>query len=205
MSRNNDSKNASAIRLIQPSQMMLRRIIKKDGTFLCGICRSTHLSQNQAMGCLTSCWKQLLERAPWVVEVRAIGKHPYVCAYCQRGYFKPEQAHACAQDCINRENNHAATEGLSVQRKVTRSFHKSSAKSIVRMAFQNMIARKKLAEAQIEEKRIAAEQPPPPKEVPEAPTISNEQEKPQEFSCENCKSVFASEEKAAECLASHQT
>jgi len=187
---------------------MLRRIIRKGEKFLCGICRSIHTSQSHAMGCLTSCWKQLLERAPWVVEVRTIGKHSYVCAYCQRGYFEPEQAHACAQDCINRENNLAANEGLSIHKKVSRSFHKPSAKSIVRMAFQNMIARKKLADAHIEEKRLAAEQPPPPppppKEVPEAQTISNEPEKPQEFICDNCKSVFATEEKAAECLASHQ-
>jgi hypothetical protein len=206
MSADNGPKKTNLTRAISPNQMMMRRIIRNGDFFICGICRTKHSSQNQAASCLVTCWKMLLERAPWVVEVRGIGKYPYACAYCQRGYATPEQAHSCAQDCVNKLNTGSAPENVSTKQKISRPFSKPSAKSTVRLAFQNLIARRKLADARIEAERLAAEQAkenPPKSETAGAEKESPAQKESLEFLCESCKKSHPTKDKADECMASH--
>jgi len=206
MSADNDPKKQHSTRAISPNQLMMRRIIRNGHMFICGICRTKHSSQGHAASCLVTCWKMLLERAPWVVETRGIGKQPYACAYCQRGYATPEQSHTCAQDCVNKLNTGSTTEIITAKQKISRPFSKPSVKSTVRMAFQNLIARRKQVDAKIEADRLAAEQAklnPPKKEAASTekePTAKKENE---EFLCENCKKPYPSKAKADECLASH--
>ncbi len=199
MSYSQDPKKKSAKPVaVGPNQLMMRRILKNGDFYTCGICRSNHTSQAHAMSCLQTCWRLLLERAPWVVDVRSIGKQPYACSYCQRGYATAEQAHSCAQDCVAKIMKSSSGVISTTNPKANRPVSKPNTKASIKLAFKNLIARRKLADAAVEarlEKEKAEQNPKAPAPEP--------QKQVTEYSCENCKKTYATKEKADECLASH--
>lgn len=206
MSGTNGSKKHTQAFAISPKQMMMRRIIRQEDYFVCGICRSRHSSQAHATSCLAICWRSLLERAPWVVETRGIGRQPYACAYCQRGYPSPEQAHSCAQDCVNKLNSSAASENISVRQKITRSFSKPNSKTMARLEFQKLIARRKLADARIESERLEANERSinsgaSPEQREEKVTIETAVQA--EHVCAQCKTPYPSKDEADACFSRH--
>lgn len=198
MSSSQDPKKSAKPIPIRPSQLMMRRILKNGDYFTCGICRSNHASHAHAMGCLQTCWRLLLERAPWVVDVRSIGKHPFACTYCQRGYPTVEQAHACAQDCVIKIMKSSSAAISNPNLRVNRPISKPNTKNSIKLAFKNLIARRKLADAAVEARIEREKLEQNPKAASPEP-----QKQADEYSCENCKKTYATKEKADECLASH--
>lgn len=206
MSGTNGPKKHTQTYAISPKQMMMRRIIRQEDYFVCGICRSRHSSQAHATSCLAICWRSLLERAPWVVETRGIGRQPYACAYCQRGYPSPEQAHSCAQDCVNKLNSSAASENISSRQKITRSFNKPNSKTMARLEFQKLIARRKQADARIESERLEANE----RAINSGKSLEKHEEKAAvapdvrtEHVCAQCKTPYPSKAEADACFSRH--
>lgn len=198
MSSSQDPKKSAKPVAIGPKQLMMRRILKNGDFYTCGICRSNHASQAYALSCLQTCWRLLLERAPWVVDVRSIGKQPFACNYCQRGYSTVEQAHACAQDCLTKIMKSSSAVVSTPNVKVNRPLTKPNTKASIKLAFKNLIARRKLADATIEARLENEKLKQNPKAA--SPDMQNQAA---EYSCENCKKTYATKEKADECLASH--
>ena len=198
MSSSQDPKKSAKPVAINATQLMMRRILKNGDFYTCGICRSNHASQAHALSCLQTCWRLLLERAPWVVDVRSIGKQPFACNYCQRGYPTVEQAHSCAQDCVTKIMKSSSAAISTPNLKVNRPMTKPNTKASIKLAFKNLIARRKLADATVQA-RLENEKL---KQIPKtaAPEIQN---LVTEHPCENCKKTYATKEKADECLASH--
>jgi hypothetical protein len=75
---------------------------------------------------------------------------------------------------------------------------KPNAKASIKLAFKNLIARRKLADAAVEARIEKEKQLQSPK-----PATDETQNQSTQFSCENCKKTYSSKEKADECLASH--
>lgn len=184
MSAGNTPKKPQLLAPRSLGSLMMRRVLRQGEAYICGICKSRHASPSQANACLHTCWLAVLDRAPWVVEVRAMGKLPYACSYCQRGYSTAEQAHSCAQDCLRKISKTAAAEIQTPGSKMNRPFTKPNAKATSRLAFRQLIERAKLVDARREAELKKASEPP-------------------QFTCDNCKKTYASEKEAHDCQASH--
>ena len=75
---------------------------------------------------------------------------------------------------------------------------KPNTKASIKLAFQNLIARRKLADATVEARLENEKLKQNPKAA--APEVQNQVT---EYPCENCKKTYTSKDKADECLASH--
>lgn len=129
---------------------MMRRVLRSGEFFVCGICRSPHATSASAGTCLQTCWKLLIDRAPWVLEVRGVGKQPFACSYCKRGYPTAQQAHACALDCVNKMTPSSNNGKSEARQRIQRPFKKISAKSSFQSSVGTMIARRKLIDTRFE-------------------------------------------------------
>lgn len=90
--------------MIKSQQQILQnppilRVLRKDGAHLCGICRTTYLSNEHAVECLNRCWKMINERGHGIMLISDLGQEKYLCLFCFRHYRLPGEAQACADDC----------------------------------------------------------------------------------------------------------
>jgi len=77
---------------------VLRRVIRRETAFICGICRSQYPDSGEANSCLESCWKDILQGSLVVWRQRGIARHPG-CKLCKREYQTAAQAQECGDAC----------------------------------------------------------------------------------------------------------
>ena len=145
-----DSNDIKTFRTVGPSHLMMRRVLRSGEFFVCGICRTHHATSVGAGTCLQTCWKPLIDRAPWVIEVRGFGKQQFACSYCKRGYPNSQQAHACALDCVNKMAPASANGRVEPRQRIQRAFKKTISKSNFQSSVGSMIARRKLIDTRFE-------------------------------------------------------
>lgn len=78
----------------------VKRVVRQDGYFICGICQETHDQWPQALACLWDCWKSFLALPP--VVMRKSGRiQSYRCRYCARDYHSQNEALTCGSTCAD--------------------------------------------------------------------------------------------------------
>ena len=75
------------------------RVLRKDGSHICGICRNTFRTNEHAVDCLKTCWASLNESGQGITLIIDLGQEKYLCLFCFRHYRLPGEARACAEDC----------------------------------------------------------------------------------------------------------
>ncbi len=82
---------------------VIRRIIRKAGQFVCGICRQEFATYNDAYQCLDECWHEVQNLSPVVIKkVFGVGMM-YRCRYCSRDYNSDSFARGCAAECRKKQ------------------------------------------------------------------------------------------------------
>ncbi len=97
----------------------IKRVIRRGRKFFCGLCRTFYGQEDQAVGCLTECWGELLRLDP-VLPRRHGMSMVYRCRFCARDFVKRQAARGCAAECRGRaEERHEADMGLLASDDVT--------------------------------------------------------------------------------------
>ncbi len=76
----------------------IKRVIRKNGQFICGICQDEYPQLNHAMDCLHECWNHFQTLVP-VVMRRSYVRWMYRCRYCARDYGSFGEATSCSSQC----------------------------------------------------------------------------------------------------------
>lgn len=94
----------------KPSDFKLFKVLKQNGYYLCGVCRSVHKEETHALTCLKNCGSDDLS-AHQIDRLHLVGKKPkirlkakpqsatYRCKYCKRTYENKDDALECAASC----------------------------------------------------------------------------------------------------------
>ncbi len=90
---------------------VIRKVIRRNGVFVCSICRTEYSTMGEANGCLNQCWYEIRNFYP-VVKRRRLHKLIYRCQYCCRDYDFETQALACANACSSDRNRQHIQEQL---------------------------------------------------------------------------------------------
>ncbi len=77
---------------------MIRRVVRVEGRFVCGLCRSFYDHPNDAHDCLSSCWQETLAMDPVIVK-RDRGRLLLRCLFCARDYDNRSAVLRCADEC----------------------------------------------------------------------------------------------------------
>ncbi len=86
---------------------VIRKLFRKAGYFICGICRGEHPSREEANNCLNQCWYQLKVQYPLIVKDDQQKGRLFRCQYCFREYRTEDAGLSCAQLCTeNHERYH---------------------------------------------------------------------------------------------------
>jgi hypothetical protein len=87
----------------QGQTIPIKRVIRLNGMFVCGVCRRARGDEASAAACLERCLANWLGSAPPVNEVKdgAAGPKQFRCGFCKRVYTKRNEAQACADACRN--------------------------------------------------------------------------------------------------------
>ena len=93
-------KPPGSVRPVQLRSFMMRRVFTQGSNYICGICRKSHASADEANSCLHHCWQLVLKEAPWTSH-KKLGKLEFHCLYCQRAFETPEGAANCAAECAS--------------------------------------------------------------------------------------------------------
>ncbi len=84
---------------------IFRKIFRKRGLFVCGICRSSYDSLSDANNCLNFCWFELQEHYPLIRRRdHKTGQYNYRCQYCARDYKSEYAGLECARLCVEQRN-----------------------------------------------------------------------------------------------------
>ena len=92
-------------KLRQPQDKLapvIRKVLHMNGTYTCTLCKSRYDNRDEALECLSHCWREIKDQYPLVRRrVQGIGE-VYRCRICCRDYILEEKGMACAQDCIEK-------------------------------------------------------------------------------------------------------
>ena len=79
---------------------MIRKVLHINGTYTCTLCKSKYNNRDEALECLSHCWREIKDQYPPVKRrVHGIGE-VFRCRICCRDYILEEKGLACAEDCI---------------------------------------------------------------------------------------------------------
>jgi hypothetical protein len=76
----------------------IRRVVRVEGRFVCGLCRNFYDHPIDAHDCLNSCWEETLAMDPVVVK-RDHGRLLLRCLFCARDYDNRSAVLRCADEC----------------------------------------------------------------------------------------------------------
>lgn len=79
--------------------VVIKRVLRQGGRFICGICRKTHASEADAERCLSACLAKQLNQGPAVVADAQAKKKRYRCSICKRIYDDEQAAKSCMREC----------------------------------------------------------------------------------------------------------
>lgn len=92
---------------------IFRKIFRKRGRFVCGICRSSYQNRSDANNCLNFCWFELQEHYPLIRRRDAkSGVYVFRCQYCARDYKSEFAGLECARLCVEQRNQRHIHEQL---------------------------------------------------------------------------------------------
>ena len=77
----------------------IKRVLRRDGHSICGVCRKTYAREADASTCLESCLAHWLRTAPPVNEVKDGAAQQFRCGFCKRVYMQRADAQRCADGC----------------------------------------------------------------------------------------------------------
>ena len=87
------------------SRFNLKKVIARDGVFICGVCRAQHKKRVDANKCLERCASQL-EASTRVVEQFETPKGTaYRCGICRRNFRQLANAQKCLQECVAKQKS----------------------------------------------------------------------------------------------------
>ena|GEM_PF-3153703 len=83
---------------------VIRKVISRDGSYVCSICRNEYSSKVDANNCLNHCWMEVQSLYP--VVLRKINGRFVVfrCHFCCRDYRDESDALSCARRCQGDRN-----------------------------------------------------------------------------------------------------
>lgn len=88
---------------LQPKQpgstVPVKRVIRRDGRFVCGMCRKPYATEAEAEKCLEGCLSSWLRTAPPINEVKGGDAKQFRCGFCKRVYTARNEAQSCADAC----------------------------------------------------------------------------------------------------------
>lgn len=83
---------------------VIRKVICRDDTYICSICRSEYKSKVEANNCLNHCWYDVQSMYPVVLR-KLNGRHVvFRCHFCCRDYKDESDALSCARRCQGDRN-----------------------------------------------------------------------------------------------------
>lgn len=83
---------------------VIRKVICRDDTYICSICRSEYKSKVEANNCLNHCWYDVQNLYPVVLR-KLNGRHVvFRCHFCCRDYKDEADALSCARRCQGDRN-----------------------------------------------------------------------------------------------------
>lgn len=83
---------------------VIRKVICRDDTYICSICRSEYKSKVEANNCLNHCWYDVQNLYPVVLR-KLNGRHVvFRCHFCCRDYKDETDALSCARRCQGDRN-----------------------------------------------------------------------------------------------------
>ncbi len=84
--------------VLQHRAGVVKRVVRRNRIFVCGLCRDEHPKEEEAMGCVESCWEEILALTPVLPRRRGVSMS-YRCRFCARDHESQSAAGACAADC----------------------------------------------------------------------------------------------------------
>lgn len=78
----------------------IKRVIRQNGHFICGICQDQHPKMTHALDCLHECWT-LFNKLPPVVARKSLFRWQYRCRFCARDFTRYSDAKACGDKCLS--------------------------------------------------------------------------------------------------------
>ncbi len=88
----------------------IKRVIRRDGLFVCGVCRKAYQREAEADHCLVTCLSHWLKTAPPINEVTDGTATQFRCGFCKRVYTRRTDAQACADACRTQTQKSVADE-----------------------------------------------------------------------------------------------
>ncbi len=83
---------------------IIRKVICRDDTFICSICRSEYKTKVEANNCLNHCWYDVQNLYPVVLR-KLNGRYVvFRCHFCCRDYKDESDALSCARRCQGERN-----------------------------------------------------------------------------------------------------
>lgn len=87
---------------LQQRAGVVKRVVRRNGRFVCGLCRDEHPHEQEAMGCVESCWEEILALTPILPRRRGVAMS-YRCRFCARDHGSQGAAGDCAADCRRKQ------------------------------------------------------------------------------------------------------
>lgn len=146
---------------------VIRKVICRDETFICSICRSEYHNKVEANNCLNHCWYDVQNLYPVVLR-KLNGRHVvFRCHFCCRDYKDESEALACARRCQGDRNQLHVHEQLLNDLPIEAPSHRPSRLRLVAL------------------KAAPAHPLAKPKDVEHTPTVSEDEESDIEIPSEN--------------------
>ena len=87
------------------SRFNLKKVIARDGVFICGVCRVQHKKRVDANKCLERCASQLEANTRVVEQFETPKGTAYRCGICRRNFRKLANAQKCLQECASKQKS----------------------------------------------------------------------------------------------------
>lgn len=84
----------------------IKRCLRVDDGFVCGICKSFFHNRFEALNCLDRCFLTSSQEQS-CREVKQFGKVRFKCSVCQRRYEEASDATHCLSVCLQKQKSHA--------------------------------------------------------------------------------------------------
>jgi hypothetical protein len=194
---------------------VIRKVICRDDTYLCSICRSEYKSKVEANNCLNHCWYDVQNLYPVVLR-KLNGRHVvFRCHFCCRDYKDEGEALSCARRCQGDRNQLHVHEQLLNDLPLEAPSHRPSR---IRLVAMNAIAQQRPASvktmevedrveqvdlADVSEVEIPDERPPavPRKTLADFPKKWVRMDA--KYQCFYCKKLFFTKKETEDCFLEH--
>lgn len=198
---------------------VIRKVISRDGAYVCCICRSEYKTKVEANNCLNHCWYDVQHLYPVVLR-KLNGRHVvFRCQYCCRDYEDESSALSCARRCRGERNHLHIREQLLNDLPIEAPSHRPSR---IRLVAVKAMPGHPLAKPQVEDVVDQPEDVDVDSEVdvvseddivtdtPEGPARKSKADFPKQwtrmdarYQCAYCKNLFYTKVETEACFSDH--